>query len=182
MNNISWNKPLVMVKLNHRFVNEKKGITPVIATIILIAGTLVLALVTGGYSFGVFGSNVKSVTVASAAQFISGTEDLATSAGSSLFQLVLSNPGGVTWIAGITVTGSQVSAMSTWSCTDGGANVATAWPNPGTAGCTAVSSGASSLNIYPLAASATIIPGGATVNYAIRLGNGQTVSGVLITQ
>ena len=179
---MSWNNPLVMVKLNQRFKNEKKGITPVIATIILIAGTLVLALVTGGYTFGLFGSYVKSVTVASAAQFISGSEDLTTVAGTSDFQLVLSNPGSTTWIAGITLTGSQITITTMWSCTDGGANVATAWPNPGTAGCTAVPSGASALNIYPMAASATTIPAGATVNYVIRLGNGQTASGSLITQ
>ena len=45
---------------------RKRGVTPVIATIILIAGTLVLALVVGAYTFGLFGSNVKTVTLSSA--------------------------------------------------------------------------------------------------------------------
>ena len=45
---------------------SKRGVTPVIATIILIAGTLVLALVVGAYTFGLFGSNVKTVTLSSA--------------------------------------------------------------------------------------------------------------------
>ena len=49
-----------------RMKNSKKGVTPVIATIILIAGTLVLALVVGAYTFGLFGSNVKTVTLSSA--------------------------------------------------------------------------------------------------------------------
>ncbi|MGH2638668.1 MAG: archaellin/type IV pilin N-terminal domain-containing protein, partial [Rhabdochlamydiaceae bacterium] len=43
--------------------SSKRGVTPVIATIILIAGTLVLALVVGAYTFGLFGSNVKTVTL-----------------------------------------------------------------------------------------------------------------------
>ncbi|MGA2877125.1 MAG: archaellin/type IV pilin N-terminal domain-containing protein [Nitrososphaerales archaeon] len=51
----------------------KKGVTPVIATIILIAGTLVLALVVGAYTFGLFGSNVKTVTLSSATLY-GGTE------------------------------------------------------------------------------------------------------------
>ena len=49
-----------------RMKSSKRGVTPVIATIILIAGTLVLALVVGAYTFGLFGSNVKTVTLSSA--------------------------------------------------------------------------------------------------------------------
>ena len=47
--------------------NNDKAITPVIATIILIAVTLVLALVVGAYTFGLFGSNVKTVTATAVA-------------------------------------------------------------------------------------------------------------------
>ncbi|HYB02915.1 MAG TPA: archaellin/type IV pilin N-terminal domain-containing protein, partial [Nitrososphaerales archaeon] len=62
--------------------SSKKGVTPVIATIILIAGTLVLALVVGAYTFGLFGSNVKTVTLSSATLY-GGVSATASSAATS---------------------------------------------------------------------------------------------------
>ena len=58
-----------------RMKGSKRGVTPVIATIILIAGTF-SRLVVWAYTFGLFGSNVKTVTLSSATLY-GGTEVVA---------------------------------------------------------------------------------------------------------
>ena len=94
-----------------RMKSSKKGVTPVIATIILIAGTLVLALVVGAYTFGLFGSNVKTVTLSSATLYGGVTAYTATAATSSL-TMSLNNPGSATTITGITLTGAGISSIT----------------------------------------------------------------------
>src|SRR5579875_2611303 len=95
----------LMNKTNLRLRNSKKGITPVIATIILIAGTLVLALVVGAYTFGLFGSNVKTVTLASATLY-GGVSATGNSAATSSLTVALNNPGSQTYITSVTLTGA----------------------------------------------------------------------------
>ena len=171
-----------MNKLNFR--NSKKGITPVIATIILIAGTLVLALVVGAYTFGLFGANVKTVQVQSIYLY-SGSETLAAAIGTASLQLSLQNPGSLTSISSITLTGSLApfTSASSFTCTNTGtSNTALTAPFASTTGCTAVAAGVNSLTIYLFASGATTIPSGATVNYVVNFANGQSVSGAVITQ
>jgi len=93
--------------------SSKKGVTPVIATIILIAGTLVLALVVGAYTFGLFGSNVKTVTLSSATLY-GGVSATASSAATSSITISLNNPGSATVITGITLTGAGIATITGW--------------------------------------------------------------------
>ena len=102
-----------------RMKNSKKAVTPVIATIILIAATIVLALVVGAYTFGLFGSNVKTVTLSSATLYAGnewtspgGPNGTSTAVnGISYITFSLNNPGSVTSISSVTLTGSGISSV-----------------------------------------------------------------------
>ncbi len=155
----------------------KKGVTPVIATIILIAGTLVLALVVGAYTFGLFGSNVKTVTLSSATLY-GGTEGAALgvpAATSSYITFSLNNPGTASTITGITLTGSAITAITTWE-NQGGTDLLLSGNN-------ALAGGqVSSFTFYPYGNALNTITTGQTFNYVISFANGQSVSGSLIAQ
>ncbi len=96
-----------------RMKNSKRGVTPVIATIILIAGTLVLALVVGAYTFGLFGSNVKTVTLSSATLY-GGTTATGAAAATSSLTIALNNPGSASYITSVTMTGSGIATIVAW--------------------------------------------------------------------
>jgi flagellin-like protein len=166
-----------------RMKDSKKGVTPVIATIILIAGTLVLALVVGAYTFGLFGSNVKTVTLASATLYGGVTESNSVAATSSL-TLSLNNPGSATTVTSITITGSGISPVSIWStAATAGTNTVNFNAGYTAGGANAMSPGAvSSFTFYPWSASSQSITTGQTFNYVINFANGQSVSGSLIAQ
>jgi flagellin-like protein len=164
--------------------NRKKGITPVIATIILIAGTLVLALVVGAYTFGLFGSNVKTITLTSG-NLAAGVTGNSTKSPSAYLTMSLNNPGADTYISSLTLTSSSLSSsIITWA------------PVAGTTGCTAGSFTADStsfndvgagkvspLTFYPCPASDQVpITSGQTFNYVINFANGQSVSGSLLAE
>src|SRR5579864_8031079 len=104
-----------------RMKNSKKGVTPVIATIILIAGTLVLALVVGAYTFGLFGSNVKTVTLSSGTLY-GGTEPAAPGVPASTASYIvfsLNNPGSGSSVSGMTLTGSGITSVTNWYVSNG---------------------------------------------------------------
>ena len=169
-----------MVNLNHRFRNEKKGITPVIATIILIAGTLVLALVVGAYTFGLFGSNVKQIQMTPSTALVGGSFSTALVQGTAVLDLYLQNPGSATTITGITITGGGLSAAP-------GVDVCTSPTVCAAMGTPAVPSGASAFNtpttaFYFTAPASGSISSGNTYQYTVVFGNGQSVSGSLIAQ
>ncbi len=164
--------------------SSKKGVTPVIATIILIAGTLVLALVVGAYTFGLFGSNVKTVTLSSGTLYGGVTADPVTAATSSL-TISLNNPGSATTISSITLTGSGISTITGWdtgSLSSAAANVnfnqGYTSGNPNAMGPGAVTS----FTFFPWSAASQSITTGQTFNYVINFANGQSVSGSLIAQ
>ena len=163
------------------FNRAKKGVTPVIATIILIAGTLVLALVVGAYTFGLFGSNVKTVTLSSATLY-GGTEGAALgvpAATSSYLTFSLNNPGTASTITGITLTGSAITAVTTWE-NSGPGGTATDFMLSGN---NALAGGqVSSFTFYPYGNALNTITTGQTFNYVISFANGQSVSGSLIAQ
>jgi flagellin-like protein len=164
-----------MNKLHIR--GSKKGVTPVIATIILIAGTLVLALVVGAYTFGLFGSNVKTVTLSSATLY-GGTEAAALGvplATSSYVTFSLNNPGTASTITGVTLTGSAITAVTTWE-NAGGTGFLTSGNNNLAGG------QVTSYTFYPYGSGTNTITTGQTFNYVISFANGQSVSGSLIAQ
>lgn len=155
----------------------KRAVNPVIATIILIAGTLVLALVVGAYTFGLFGSNVKTVTLSSGTLY-GGTEGAALGVpgnDAAYMTFSLNNPGSASSISGITLTGSGISEITSWENAGGTDLMAL--------GNDALSGGqVSSYSFYPYGDSATSIITGQTFNYVISLANGQSVSGSLLAQ
>jgi flagellin-like protein len=63
--------------------NQRKAISPVIATIILIAVALIMALLVGVFAFGLFSSQTKNVTLQSGTMYAS----------TGTFAGVLKNPG-----------------------------------------------------------------------------------------
>ena len=164
--------------------SRKRAVTPVIATIILIAGTLVLALVVGAYTFGLFGSNVKTVTLSSATLYGGVTAYTATAATSSL-TMSLNNPGSATTITGITLTGAGITSVTGWDTASGASAAPSLQFTAYTAGNpNAMSPGAvTSFTFYPWGAAASqSILTGQTFNYVITFANGQSVSGSLIAQ
>ena len=82
-----------MSQFSQRLKDRKRAIHPVIATIVLIAVTLVLALVVGAYTFGLFGSNVKAITLTSATLYTRG-----------IFEFGLKNAGAGTTISSVVMT------------------------------------------------------------------------------
>lgn len=162
--------------------NRKKAVTPVIATIILIAGTLVLALVVGAYTFGLFGSNVKTVTLSSATLY-GGTEAAAIGptggppTTTTYISFALNNPGSGTYIDGMTLTGSAIGTISTWEDSTGAAlsTLQTGTNNQMNGGIV------TTFTVYPYGTSQNIVTG-QVYNYVINFANGQSVSGSLIAQ
>jgi flagellin-like protein len=171
-----------MTNIRRRMKNDKKAITPVIATIILIAVTLVLALVVGAYTFGLFGSNVKTVTLTSGNLFAGNLPTAAlingTTSGVAYISFSLNNPGAATSITGFTLTGASVSTtVVAYGCSSMGVSCVslTSSPIPLNAG------KVTSLNLY-FGSTAGSITSGQTFNYVINLQNGQSVSGTFIAQ
>ncbi len=165
-----------------RMKNSKKAVTPVIATIILIAATIVLALVVGAYTFGLFGSNVKTVTLVSATLYggATGINTGNKDAGTSSLSVSLNNPGSATTLTSLTLTGTALSSpISAWNYTVTGTSgyfifATTAPPMaPGQV---------STYTFYGLGTTAVPILTGQTFNYVINYQNGQSVSGSLIAQ
>jgi flagellin-like protein len=155
----------------------RKAVTPVIATIILIAGTLVLALVVGAYTFGLFGSNVKTVTLSSATLY-GGSEGGALgvpAASSSYIVFSLNNPGSGSTITGITMTGSGITSVTNWE--DSAGNSYSNGVDNAMAG-----GQVTSYTFYPFGNVANVVETGQVFNYVISFANGQSVSGSLIAQ
>jgi len=166
-----------------RMKGSKKGVTPVIATIILIAGTLVLALVVGAYTFGLFGSNVKTVTLSSATLY-GGVSATAAQAATSSITISLNNPGSATVISGITLTGAGIATISGWDTAAGQSAAPSLQFTPYTVNNpNAMAPGAvTSFTFYPWNAASQSILTGQTFNYVLNFANGQSVSGSLIAQ
>src|SRR5579864_6686437 len=102
-----------------RMKHSKKAVTPVIATIILIAATIVLALVVGAYTFGLFGSNVKTVTLTSATLYGGNpSNSTATYTATSSLVLSLNNPGSASYITSLTLTGTGLANPIQYWCSD----------------------------------------------------------------
>jgi flagellin-like protein len=170
-----------MNKTTFRMKGSKKAVTPVIATIILIAGTLVLALVVGAYTFGLFGSNVKTVTLSSATLF-GGYANPGPGQTASYVTFSLNNPGSASTITGMTLTGSGITAVTTWNnqTGSGATSVFTGYHN-GIANNALLGGQVNSYTWY-LAGANQPITTGQVYNYVINLANGQSVSGSLIAQ
>lgn len=90
-----------------RNIRKKKGISPVISTIILIVVALVIALLVGVFAFGLFTSQTKSVTLQSANLY----------AATGTLNYVLKDPG----TAGTTVSSGMITGPGVTASTCAGA-------------------------------------------------------------
>ena len=135
--------------------NAKKGISPVIATIILIAITIVIAIAVAGWVFGLFGSysRTQAVTIVASASNCS--------ASNGNCQIMVSNQGG----SAITVVSASVDGQTvpTNSITSG----------------TVIPAGTSNTVFIPFP-SGTSYTAGQTVQVQLGLSNGNTLSTTLV--
>ncbi len=154
--------------------NNRRAVTPVIATIILIAATIVLSLVVGAYVYGLFGSNVKTVT-APTANLYSGTASTASGSaacgGIANLGVSVMNQGSASYVKSVSFTGGGLAA-GTVGLFAIGSTCVTSQPSG------SITAGSSYLTIY----SSNVLATGQLYNYIINFGNGQSVTGYLIAQ
>jgi len=114
---------------------QRKGITPIIATVLIIAVTLIAAVAIAGFVFGIFGSAASTANVAAisatAAHGAAGTLTAVCAAETTVpyVNIGLSNSGTAgTTATSITLTtgGSTVSTTLPTACTIGASGSATA--------------------------------------------------------
>lgn len=162
---------------------KRKAVSPVIATIILLSSSLVLALVVGAYTFGLFGSNVKTLTISSIVLY-GGVTATANQAATSSFGLSVNNPGSATTIASITLTGSGITPITIWDLNASSGSGFVNFSSPYTpGGDNGVDPGTvSQFTFYPFSNSPQMILSGETLNYVISFANGESVSGTLVGQ
>ena len=135
--------------------NAKKGISPVIATIILIAITIVIAIAVAGWVFGLFGSYSRTQAVTIVASASSCT------ASGNYCQIMVSNQGG----SAVTVVSASVDGQTI--------------PAASISGSTVIPAGASSpVTIYFPSSNSYIA--GQTVQVQLGLSNGNTLSTTLV--
>ncbi|MEM0120736.1 MAG: archaellin/type IV pilin N-terminal domain-containing protein [Thermoprotei archaeon] len=128
----------------------RRAISPVIATIILIAITIVIAIAVAGWVFGLFGSYSKTQS----ATILAAESSCSTSGGCTIY---VQNQGATT----ITVVGASINGQS--------ASIT------GTTLITAGASGAVPITLP----STTTLTAGSTVEVELALSNGATLSTTL---
>jgi len=131
--------------------NAKKGISPVIATIILIAITIVIAIAVAGWVFGLFGSYSRTQAVTIVAS--------ASSCNTTNCSIMLSNQGG----SAVTVVSASVDGQTI--------------PVASISGSTVISAGGSGTVVVYFPSSYTA---GQTVQVQLGLSNGNTLSTTLV--
>jgi FlaG/FlaF family flagellin (archaellin) len=165
---------------NKRSGRKSQAVTPVVATMILLSGTIILALVVGIFTFGFLGSGADTVTLSSGTLASGVTSDNTTISSTSSLVFYLKNPGRALNVTGLTLSGSALtSSISAWSITpysQQGNSFLTAGHNSLPGGRT------TSFTIYPVQVPSTAILFGETYTYYIVLSNGQSISGELIAQ
>ena len=116
------------MKIRNGKYAQRKAISPIIATVLIIAVTLIAAVAIGGFVFGIFGSSSSTAQVSVTSQNLVAADNLL---GGSTFtftcstlgaanNLVLTNTGtAATTVTGVTITwaGSVNSLTPTNSCT-----------------------------------------------------------------
>ena len=136
---------------------QRRGISNVVATIILIAVAIALAVAVAIWVFGIFKGSAHATTINTI------SEDLYISSGTPYLILYVSNPGGTTQnIVGVTLSGA--------TCTFQGASSTS--PSPSSlAGVTTTAPGVTTTN------NGVVIPGG-TMAYLVYQCSGSYTPGV----
>ena len=103
-------------KMKVSFRRKRMGVTPAIATMVLISGTMVLALVVGAYSYSLFKPNVARIVLTSALLYGGTTTDNLTVRATASLTLFLKNPDVTTNISSINLADSGVAnPITSWS-------------------------------------------------------------------
>lgn len=162
---------------------DHQAVTPAIATMVLVSATLVLALIFGAYSYGMFGANVKEVLLTSVALYDGLAGNNLTTTATSFMVLTLRNPGLATNITSLSLQESGLrTPITVWSLTPGAARGNSLFSN----GLNTVAGGKStSFTIYPIgvsSSSSVAILTGQTYDYIISFGNGQSISSSLVAE
>lgn len=165
-------------------ISENRAVSPVIATVILISATLVLALVVGSYTFGLFGSNAKTTTISSIILYGGTTASPNQNAPTASLTISVDNLGSATTISSLSLTGTGIDAITQWLADSNGTTSQVIFSNSyQTGGINAVRQGAvSKFTFYPLSNSSQIILTGETLDFVVNFANGESVSGALIGQ
>ena len=111
---------------------QRKGISPIIATVLIIAATLIAFAAVAGYIFGLFGSSTKSAQaqVVSSSLTASGgvlTVSFTNSGGQSVtVTTATATIGSATWTAGSTATSPTTAGYTAGTASAGSASVVAA--------------------------------------------------------
>jgi FlaG/FlaF family flagellin (archaellin) len=170
--------------MDPRRVRARQAVQPVVASIILIATTLVLALVVGAYTFGLFGSNVKIATVTSANLFGGTVEPPASSSPCNNTEahvsLSVSNAGKATELSAFTLTGASLDGESL-SAYFVNASSSSSTCTQGILGCLPLGLGQgqtrSCLLISSNSASMPVVSGGAVSSFVLFFRNSSILAG-----
>jgi hypothetical protein len=162
--------------------NSKRGVTPAIATMVLISSTIVMALAVGAYTYGILGSNYAAITftLTSAELFSGSTTDNISWLATSSFSVYLKNPGPAATVTSVVMTGAALnSELASWSVTP--------TPQPGNSllvgGHNALPGGTViELTMYPVHSPLVFTISGQLYEYVISFSTGQSISGSIIAQ
>ena len=138
---------------------DKKGVSPVVATIVLVAVALVAAVSVGGYVTGLFGGFTSTQTISSATYVAGSSPVLSFSTG---------NTGSATNITQVILSGVGITGVYTWT-----PDAAWQFANP-------LGNGASSFTIQS-STSPTFAPGSLTnqgnaYSITVNLANGKSLN------
>lgn len=95
--------------MNKKAHTSKRGVSPVVATIVLVAVTLVAAVSVGGYISGLFGGFTATQSISAATFFAGSTPVLA---------FTVTNSGSDVNITTVTTSGPGISGVYTWTPDD----------------------------------------------------------------
>ncbi|MDE1854204.1 MAG: type IV pilin N-terminal domain-containing protein [Thaumarchaeota archaeon] len=128
---------------------QRKAISPIIATVLIIAVTLIAAVAIGGFVFGLFGSSTNTAQISAVNAALSSTGTVTPNTFTVACATAASTTAGVGNIQ-FSNSGSANAAITTVSLTYGGKTYSSAAP---TSGCT-VTAGSSlyiTISVYPAA-------------------------------
>jgi flagellin-like protein len=136
------------MKIRNGKYGQRKAISPIIATVLIIAVTLIAAVAIGGFVFGIFGTSSQSAQISVTNAALTGTDF--TTGGAATYTCATTATAGVsitltnTGTAGASVTGATITwagasnafTLASGTCSVGGAGSPTAttylvFANPG---------------------------------------------------
>ena len=156
---------VMMKTIKKRGLLSKRGVSPVVATIVLVAVTLVAAVSVGGYISGLFGGFTSSQTMSSA-QYYGGA--------SPVFSFTISNSGSAVNVTQITFSGPGITGVYTWT-----PDAAWQAANPMGNGATAITLQSST---SPTFAPGTQTNQGTSYTAVVNFANGRSVTQNLVAQ